>query len=281
MIDGLGRVGVWRGESALSAGLAAQLERLGYGTLWIGGSPGGDLAIAEQLLDATTTLTVATGIVNIWKDPASGIAAAYRRIEARHPGRFVLGVGAGHPEHAAAYTKPYEALVNYLDVLDAEGVPIERRVLAALGPRVLKLAAERTAGAHPYLTTPEHTRRAREIVSAGVLLAPEQKVVVDTDPDRARAIGRRLLEQTYLPLSNYTRMLTTLGFGDADFANGGSDRLVESAFVLGGADGLRRRVAEFEDAGADHVVLQLITVDRMALPRREWRAAADALGLTG
>src|SRR5450756_461820 len=133
---------------------AVTLERLGYGAIWIGGSPSGDLRLAEQLLDATTTLRVATGIVNIWKDAAEPVAASYHRIEARHPGRFLLGIGVGHPEAIGArYAKPYEALVGYLDELDAAQVPIGRRVLAALGPKMLKLSAERAAGAHPYVTT--------------------------------------------------------------------------------------------------------------------------------
>lgn len=258
MMDGLGRVGIWRPESGLSAGLAAQLEHLGYGTVWIGASPGGDLAVVDELLDATSELRVATGIVNIWKDAAPGIAAAYHRIEARHPGRFLLGVGVGHRENSAAYTRPYEALVDYLDALDAEGVPVERRALAALGPKVLKLAAERTAGAHPYLTTPEHTRRAREIVGAGVLLAPEQKVVVDADPDRARAVGRRLLVDRYLPLSNYRRMLESLGFDESDFAGEGSDRLVDAVIAHGDAATAAARVTQHLDAGADHVAVQVL-----------------------
>ncbi|HEY3867931.1 MAG TPA: LLM class F420-dependent oxidoreductase [Actinocrinis sp.] len=259
MIDGLGRVGIWRSEAGLSGALAAQLERLGYRTVWIGASPGGDLAIVEELLDATSELKVATGIVNIWKDAAPGIAAAYHRIEARHPGRFILGVGVGHSENTAAYARPFEALVDYLDVLDAEGVPAERRLLAALGPKVLKLAAERTAGAHPYLTTPEHTRRAREIVGAGVLLAPEQKVVVDADPDRARAVGRRLLVDRYLPLANYRRMLTGLGFGEPDFAGEGSDRLVDAVIAHGDAATAVAQVTQHLDAGADHVAVQVLT----------------------
>lgn len=266
MIDGLGRVGVWRQEAQLSGGMAAQLERLGYGAIWVGGSPGGDLRIVEELLDATTGLTVATGIVNIWQDAAPGIAAAYQRIEARHPGRFLLGVGAGHPEHTGEYVKPYDALVNYLDILDAEGVPAGRRALAALGPRVLKLAADRTAGAHPYLTTPEHTRRAREILGAGVLLAPEQKVVVDTDPDRARAIGRRLLTEVYLPLANYRNSLITLGFGESDFADGGSDRLVDAVVVHGDAAAAAAGVTAHLDAGADHVAVQVLTDGEDPMP---------------
>ena len=176
MFDELGKIGVWRSAAQLSPELAVTLERLGYGAIWIGGSPSGDLRLAEQLLDATTTLTVATGIVNIWKDEAEPVAASYHRIEARHPGRFLLGIGVGHPEAIGArYAKPYEALVGYLDELDAAQVPIGHRVLAALGPKMLKLSAERAAGAHPYLTTPEHTRNARAIASTSPASRPPRK----------------------------------------------------------------------------------------------------------
>ena len=164
VIDGLGTFGAFRRFSALTPAFAAELERLGYGAIWVGGSPDGDLRVIEDYLDATTTIMVATGIVNIWKDAPELVAASFHRIEQRHPGRFLLGIGVGHPEATGArYTKPYDALVAYLDALDEAHVPVDRRVLAALGPRVLKLAAERTAGAHPYLVTPEHTPpRARD-----------------------------------------------------------------------------------------------------------------------
>src|ERR1035441_9040331 len=159
--DHLGRFGIWRGGSQLTPELATGIEQFRYGTLWVGGSPSGDLALVEQLLDATTTLTLATGIVNIWQDDAHEVAASFRRIETRHPGRFLLGVGAGHREAIQRYAKPYETLVEYVDALLGEGVPEASLVLAALGPKVLRLAAERTAGAHPYLVTPEYTRQAR------------------------------------------------------------------------------------------------------------------------
>ena len=140
--------------------------------------------------ESTTTLKVSTGIVNIWTADAKTVAESFHRINTAHPGRFVLGIGAGHPEHTEQYRKPYDALVDYLDELDNAMVPTSRRVLAALGPRVLKLAAERSAGAHPYLTTPEHTAKAREEVGSSVFLAPEHKVVLTTDADEARRIGR-------------------------------------------------------------------------------------------
>jgi probable F420-dependent oxidoreductase len=156
---------------------ATGIERLGYGTLWLGGSPRADLQHAEELLDATSTLTVATGIVNIWRAPVDELAASFHRIEAKHPGRFLLGIGVGHPENVDQYRAPYTSLVEYLDRLDALEVPSHRRALAALGPRVLKLAAARTAAAHPYLTTPVHTRAARELIGPDAILAPEQKVM--------------------------------------------------------------------------------------------------------
>ncbi|HYZ54031.1 MAG TPA: LLM class F420-dependent oxidoreductase [Streptosporangiaceae bacterium] len=256
----LGRFGVFRRNTALSPELAATLEELGYGAIWVGGSPDGDLREIEELLDATSTIPVATGIVNIWKDGPREVAASYHRIEERHPGRFLLGIGVGHPEATGArYTKPYAALVDYLDELDAAGVPVQRRVLAALGPRVLKLSAERSAGAHPYLVTPEHTRRARDILGPGPLLAPEQKVVLETDPARARAIARPAVEKPYLGLVNYTNNLRTLGFGDGDLADGGSDRLIDALAIHGDTAAVTAGLTAHLEAGADHVSVNLIT----------------------
>jgi probable F420-dependent oxidoreductase len=272
-------VGVWRLENALSPKLAAELEALGYRRIWIGGSPDGRLESAERLLDATSTIGIATGIVNIWQDDAHLVAASYHRLEQRHPGRFLLGIGAGHREHTGdRFTRPYQALVDYLDVLDAEGVPTERRVLAALGPRVLKLAAERARGAHPYLVTPEHTRLAREILGADALLAPEQKVVLSEDPERARAIGRPRVENPYLHLANYTANLRRLGYTDADLADGGSDRLIDDLAVHGSAEHIAAALREHLAAGADEVALQLLTPEDEA-PEEAYRRIAQALAL--
>jgi probable F420-dependent oxidoreductase len=255
----LGRFGVFRRYTALSPELAATLERLGYGAIWVGASPG-DLRHIEELLDATSAIAVATGIVNIWANGPRDVAASYHRVEERHPGRFLLGIGAGHPEATGArYAKPYTALAGYLDELDAAGVPVQRRVLAALGPRVLQLSAERSAGAHPYLVTPEHTRRARGILGPGRLLAPEQKVVLETDPARARAIGRPTVEKPYLGLVNYTNNLRTLGFGDDDLADGGSDRLIDALVIGGDTAAVAAGLAAHLEAGADHVAVNLIT----------------------
>jgi probable F420-dependent oxidoreductase len=261
----LGQFGVWRGVTQVTPDLARGLERLGYGTLWLGGSPDGSLAAAEDLLAATTLLTVATGIVNIWKDPADQVAASFRRIESRHPGRFVLGVGAGHREATREYARPYETLVAYLDALLAAGVPRDRLILAALGPKVLRLAAERAGGAHPYLVTPEHTRRARDIMGAGPLLAPEQKAVLEPDPARARAIGRPRVQRPYLGLVNYTSNLRRLGWRDDDLRDGGSDALIDALVAHGTPGQVATRLREHLRAGADHVCVQLLTDDEAGL----------------
>jgi len=255
----LGRIGIWRRRGELTPRLAKEVAALGYGAIWIGASPPADLFLAQELLDATTHLAVATGIVNMWSAPAVDVAASYHRIAAAHPGRFLLGVGIGHPEATQEYRSPYATIVDYLDVLDAEGVPVEDRALAALGPKVLALAAERTAGAHPYLTTPEHTRYAREILGDGPLLAPEQKVVLGTDPVAARALGRPAVDRPYLHLRNYTGNLKRLGWTDADLADGGSDALIDALAVHGDAATVAAGVTAHLDAGADHVCIQLLT----------------------
>jgi probable F420-dependent oxidoreductase len=245
----------------------AELEELGVGTLWLGGSPDPDLRSVEELLDNSTTLTVATGIVNVWARPAAVAAESRARVLARHPGRFLLGVGASHRVLVGdAYVRPYEKLVSYLDDLDAAGVPVDGRVLAALGPRVLRLAAERTGGAHPYLVTPEHTARAREILGTDRLLVPEQKVVLSTDPEQARALARRRLAM-YLELPNYTNSWLRQGFTEDDIAGGGSDRLVDAMVAWGDEDAVRARIEEHRSAGADQVALQVLNPDRLAALR--------------
>ncbi|MFF4306284.1 LLM class F420-dependent oxidoreductase [Streptomyces sp. NPDC001601] len=274
----LGAFGVWRHDRT-EPELAVALEGLGYGTLWLGNVTDPDLTEAERLLDATDRLVVATGIVNIWSNPADRVARAYRRIAGRHPDRFLLGVGAGHPEATKEFVRPYEALNAYLDVLDAGGVPVARRALAALGPRVLRLAGDRTAAAHPYLVTPEHTRRARELLGVGPLLAPEQKVVLETDPAKARAIGDATLG-FYLGLTNYVGNLRRLGFDDTDFADGGSDRLFDALIVHGGPDRVVEGVRAHLDAGADHVAVQLLHAEG-ADPLPGYRALAGALQAGG
>jgi probable F420-dependent oxidoreductase len=272
----LGRIGFWRHPSELSPEVVAEVEALGYGAIWLGGSPGGDLKVVDDLLDTTEHLAVATGIVNVWKDDAATMAADYHRISARHPGRFLLGLGIGHPEATKEYRAPYATLVSYLDELDKLGVPVEGRALAALGPRVLKLAADRSAGAHPYLVTPEHTRLARQIMGPGKLLAPEQKVVLETDPERARAIGRPRVAKPYLGLTNYVSNLRRLGWTEADLANDGSDALIDVLAVHGDGDAIARGVTAHLDAGADHVAVQVLARD----PLPALRALASSLKLT-
>ncbi|MFI2336113.1 LLM class F420-dependent oxidoreductase [Nocardia rhamnosiphila] len=261
----LGRYGVWRYYKLFTPEAAAELERLGYGALWLGGSPSADLPVVEDLLASTETLKVGTSIVNIWTAPAAETAESFHRIEQRFPGRFVLGIGCGHPEANKPYRSPYEALVEYLDELDAARVPVSGRMLAALGPKVLKLAADRTAGALPYLTTPEHTAQAREIVG-DALLAPEQKLVVDTDPDSARATGRTVVEM-YLGLRNYTTNLRRLGYTDEDIAKPGSDRLLDALAVHGAADQVAAQARRHIEAGADHLALQVLDQDYLATLR--------------
>lgn len=252
----LNRYGVWKG-GPVTPEQARTIEDLGYGSVWVGGGFTADLAYVEPLLAVTENLTVASGIVNIWTSPVDEIAAAFHRIEAAYPGRFLLGVGAGHPEASAEYRKPYDALVEYLDGLDAAGVPKERRVLAALGPKVLKLSADRTAGAHPYLTTPEHTRQAREIIGPDALLVPEHKVVLSTDAPSAREIGRRTVD-FYLTLSNYVNNWKRLGFNDEDLTSPGSDAFIDAVVAHGTAAEIATRLNEHLDAGADRVLIQVL-----------------------
>ena len=253
----LGRYGVWHGAQHYGPELAAGLEQAGYGTLWLGSSPEAGLRDAEVLLAATSSVAVGTSIVNIWKSPAADVAASYHRLEDEHPGRFLLGVGIGHREATGEYRSPYRTIVGYLDELDDAKVPADRRALAALGPKVLQLAGARTAGALPYLTTPEHTREARRILGGGVLLAPEQMVVLETDTDIARATARDRLGP-YLQLSNYAASFQRLGFGADDFAAGGSDRLVDAMVLHGSAVEVAEGLNAHLEAGADHVAIQLL-----------------------
>jgi probable F420-dependent oxidoreductase len=252
----LGRFGVWTfGTPKVEQ--AKEIEKLGYGAIWIGGSPAGDLNYVEPILEQTETLQLATGILNVWKDPADEVAEAYHRVEKAFPGRFLLGIGIGHPEHTEEYRKPYDVLVDYLDALDAAKVPTSRRVVAALGPKVLKLSAERSAGAHPYLTTPEHTGQARNILGNSVYLAPEHKVVVTTDTDEAREIGRKAVD-FYLNLSNYLNNWKRLGFSDQDIAKPGSDKLIDAVVAYGTPEAIAARLTEHLDSGADHVTIQVL-----------------------
>ena len=255
----VGRFGAFQRQDRATLALAAALEEAGYGALWVGGSPGGDLAGIEVLLAATSRLVVATGIVNIWKDAADQIAGSALRLSDRYPDRFLLGIGVSHPESTGErYAHPYPALVAYLDALDEAGVGADRRALAALGPRVLALAGARTAAAHPYLVPVEHTRRARELLGGGVLLAPEHKAVLDPDPERARALARPAVVTPYLSLVNYTSNLRRLGYTDDDLADGGSDRLIDDLVATGDPARVAALLRGHLDAGADHVAVHLL-----------------------
>ncbi|MFI9806015.1 LLM class F420-dependent oxidoreductase [Streptomyces sp. NPDC052301] len=282
--DRIGRYGIWnvglRAEDPARPGelgdAAAELEELGYGAVWLGGSSAARHAV--PLLEATRTLTVGTSIQSIWQYDADTSAVAFAEVEAAHPGRFLLGLGVSHAKLADQYRRPYSALVAYLDALDTAGVPADRRVLAALGPKTLELSRDRAAGAVPYLVTPEHTARAREILGDGPLLAPELKVVLESDPARARALARGTLAM-YLALPNYTDNFLRHGFTEDDLADGGSDRLVDAVFAWGDDSRVRDRIDTFHQAGADHLALQVITdAERDTLPREEWRRLASLLG---
>ncbi|MFE3518514.1 TIGR03620 family F420-dependent LLM class oxidoreductase [Streptomyces sp. NPDC059166] len=282
-----GRIGIWSSSLAASrvddAGrkaieeAVAELDELGYGTLWIGGSPSPEDAAA--IVGATRTATVATGILSIWDHTAEEVTAAVAALPAEARERFVLGLGVSHGPMVPQYSKPYSSMVSYLDALDDAAPPVGtgHRVLAALGPKMLGLAAERTLGAHPYLVTSEHTAQARRTLGPGALLAPELSVVLDTDRDRARRTARTMLAM-YLRLPNYTDNLLRSGFSEADFDGGGSPRLLDALFALGDTERVRSRVREYLDAGADHVALQVVTAEEGGggLPRAEWRELAAA-----
>jgi probable F420-dependent oxidoreductase len=287
----LGKVGIWssawsnafRAERDSSYGelgdAAAELETLGYGALWLGGSP--PVAYARNVLAATSRIIVATGILSIWAHDAAGVAAERAVLEQDYPGRFLLGLGVSHPHLATGYSRPYTAMQEYLSALDsaAEPVPKDARVLAALGPKMLALARDRAAGAHPYLVSVEHTAYAREILGDEPLLAPELKVVLEPNLDVARDTARGFLSR-YLDMTNYTANLRRFGFTEDDFANGGSDRLLDAVYALGDVDAIAAKVGAFHQAGADHVAIQVVTNDTgTALPRAAWRALAGALGL--
>jgi probable F420-dependent oxidoreductase len=269
----IGRYGAWVSSRVLTAEIAPGLESAGYGALWLG-SADAELTGAERALDATSTLVVATGIVNVWQTDAASLARAYHRVAATHGDRFVLGVGTGHRESFQQYQQPYETLAAFVGTLLDAGVPAGRIVLAALGPKVLRLGAERTAGVHPYLVPPEHTRQARAEIGPGPLLAPEHKVVLDTDPERARAVGREIV-QRYLALVNYTTNLRRLGFTDKDLAGSGSDRLVDAVIAHGRTEQVAARLDEHLRAGADHVPVQVLGEDLLA----GYRTLATGLGL--
>lgn len=279
---------IWPADPGQAGEAAAELEELGFGALWLGISDAA-LELPQTLLAATSSLAVATGIVSVWDAPPDQVAAAYHRVAQEFPGRFLLGLGASHAHIVERigqqYKRPYSKVAGFLDGLDAATPPVPAggRAVAALGPRMLALAGQRSAGAHPYLTTPEHTRQAREILGPGPLLAPEQKVILETDPARARQIARAALDM-YLKSPNYIASLRRLGFGEQDISQG-SDHLIDALVAWGGPDVIRDRVSAHHQAGAGHVCVQVLTgglggqviAGTPGLPREQWRELAQAL----
>jgi probable F420-dependent oxidoreductase len=274
----LGKVGIWtsyRPFGVERAGEAAKLaEQLGYGTWWLGSSP--HVPDVRPILEATSALVAATGILNVWSNDPGETAAADAALRADFPGRFVLGIGIGHPEATSDYRRPLTTMRAFLDGLDASPnpPPIDERCLAALGPKMLDLARERAAGTHLYFVSVEHTRFARERLGSGKLVAPEVACVVDTDVDRARAVARGYA-RLYLGLRNYTRSLLAFGFAESDLADGGSDRLIDALIPRGSAEQIAEVVRAHLDAGADHVCLQPLGEE--GIPRESWTALAKAL----
>jgi probable F420-dependent oxidoreductase len=274
----LGEFGIWTSYRSIgeqNAGEAARLvETLGFGALWLGGSP--QLAALRPLLAATDRIVVATGILNVWQSDPARVASDFAALEREFPGRVLLGIGVGHPEATSQYARPLAAMGSFLDSLDSaeSPIPTDRRCLAALGPRMLELSAERSLGAHSYFVPVAHTRAARERLGPTRILAPELACVIDDEAESARARGRDYA-RLYLGLTNYTRNLLNHGFTEADVVDGGSDRLIDALVPHGDAGQIVAAAREHLAAGADHVCLQAVGVS--GLPRAEWEAVASAL----
>lgn len=288
----IGRIGVWTFEfeqqpwSAV-AEAAAELDELGYAAIWFPESRGREvMAQSALLLGATKRAMIAPGIANLYARDAMSMAAGQRTLCEAFPGRYLLGIGVSHRPSVEqirghVYGPPLATMRAYLDAMDAATylpprAEPEPRVLAALGPRMLKLAAERSLGAHPYFVPVEHTAIARQTMGDGPLLAPEQAVVLERDPGRAREIARAHMTR-YLAAENYTNNLRRLGFTEDDIANGGSDKLVDAIVAWGSLEDVVARVQAHLDAGADHVCLQVLPSQPGTLPKREWRELASAL----
>jgi probable F420-dependent oxidoreductase len=289
----LGSIGIWTRQfedypAAQAQEAAAELEQLGYGAIWFGEAFGREaLTHAGLLLAGTKKIVIATGIANIYARDPVAMAAGQKTLAEAYPGRFVLGLGVSHVPlveqlRGHRYEKPVATMRAYLDAMDQAPyrsvAPATKpvRMLAALGPKMLELAAARTDGAHPYNTNPEHTAQARTILGHGPQLCPEQAVILETDPATARAIGREFLA-LYLTLPNYTNNFLRLGFSEAAFQNGGSDRLIDAIIAWGDLDQIRSRVRAHHAAGADHVCIQVLTKDPHALPLEEWRELSAIL----
>lgn len=257
------------------------MDELGYSALWIPDIGGDVFGAIELLLASTRRAVAATGILNLWMHEAQESAAAHARLTAEYGDRFLMGIGVSHQPlidatEAGRYRRPLAAMEAFLDRLDAADPPLDRshRVLAALGPKMLELARTRASGAHPYNVTPQHTAEARQALGPDAVLAPEQAVILTTDAEEGRRLGRQQF-QFYSVLPNYTNNLRRLGFGDDDLADGGSDRLIDAVYAWGDADALAARVREHRDAGADHVCIQVLSDE--VFPRDQWRELAPAL----
>lgn len=285
----LGSIGVWsrslrRGGPEMYEA-AAELEELGYTALWFpGGAHEGLDEHIRKLLGATRRAVLVTGIVSIWTHPAERIAAMHHELTQAYPDRFLLGIGISHQRAVEGagitYEKPLQKLRGYLDELDSAPtpVPLEERILASLGPLSLKLSRDRSLGTHPYFMPVEHTRVSREAVGPGKVVAPEQMVILESDPSRARAIARPTVD-FYLHAPNYVNNLLRMGFSEDDIANGGSDRLVDALIAWGSPDKIMQRVREQHAAGADHVCIQVLTepMDDLAAAMDGYRQLAPAL----
>jgi len=287
-----GRVGLWTGvldahPTSVAKDAAKEIEQLGFTTLWIPEAVGRDpFVAAANYLSGTSSLKIATGIANIYARDPMTMNGCVRTLAEAYPDRFLLGLGVSHAHLVAGvrkhdYSKPYSHMVEYLDRMDRSRFmavgPSDTppRVLAALGPKMLKLSATKGQGAHPYFTTPEHTAIAREVMGADALLMPEQMAVLDTNPHTARETAR-LGMKIYLGLPNYWNNLLRLGFTEEDRDNGGSDRLVDAIVAWGTIDQVVERVGRHHAAGADHVCVQILRSDS-AVPLAEWAAVAKAL----
>ncbi|MDX2648407.1 TIGR03620 family F420-dependent LLM class oxidoreductase [Streptomyces sp. PA03-1a] len=279
----MGRTGIWSIELRTAdpgaiEDAAAELDTMGWGALWIPGLGGGDiLGDSERLLRATRTARVAVGVLSIWRHRAAEMAAGHARLQQRYDRRLLLGLGVSDAAAARGAGRPYRPLSDmdaYLDELDGAPAPVPAgdRVMAALGPKMVRLAGRRTAGVHPFMVTPEHSAAARELLGPGPLLAPYQAVVPERDPARARAAARDFLG-TFLAMDHYARSLLRQGFTEDDLAGGGSDRLIDAVVAWGDTEAIGARVRAHHQAGADHVCLHVITADS-ALPLAQWRELA-------
>lgn len=280
----LGKLGIWSLEArfadpGLAAAAAAEADELGFGALWVPGGIGGDVTgDLARLLDATQRIAVASGIINIWKHEPAEIADWWQALPEASQSRLMLGLGISHgPLIGEAWAKPLAKTRSYVAELTALGLPPEHLCLAALGPKMVELSGETTAGAHPYLVNPEHTAQARAILGPDKLLAPEQGVILESDPAKAREMALVALTH-YRELPNYRNNWLRLGFSEAEIAQG-SDRLVDGLFAWGPIERIVERVHAHWQAGADHVCLQVITAKPMDLPavRAAWRELAAAL----